>query len=330
MKEKIIAGICAAIMTMGAGLTVSAQEIIEDEEVPASAVSEKSDLEKRIEELEDNGWYYKLYDRSDPDFYGEFGFLGDDDVGYRIGWQEGNITDDGWAYWKVKSSEIEDKGNGYFDLPPSKDGDVVVIGSYEGNESNVSIPEQIEGLPVKYIFSTYGGSDLYRYNGDYCGGGSGGGQCFYTNSENNTRIFVPDSISYFPGIDKDYGYENEYFDGVVGSNVTFICNPGSAAEKYFIENHVRYELYKEENSDNSNIENSDVSSDTSSEITTDSNAETSSDEVLNSVSTAETSSEMQTKKTSASSNTNPNTGAAVSLTAAVILGAGVIIFRKRK
>lgn len=329
MKKKIIAGICAAIMTMGAGLTVSAQEIIEDEEVPASAVSEKSDLEKRIEELEDNGWYYKLYDRSDPDFYGVFGYL-EDDVGYGIKWQEGNITDDGWAYWKVKSSEIEDNGDGYFDLPPSKDGDVVVIGSYEGNESNVSIPEQIEGLPVKYIFSTYGGSDLYRYNGDCYGGGSGGGTYFATNSENNTRIFVPDSISCFQGIVKDYGYENEHFVGVVGSNVTFICNPGSAAEKYFIENHVRYELYKEENPDNSNTENSDVSSDTSSEITTDSSAETSSDELLNSVSTAETSSEIQTKKTSASSSTNPNTGAAVSLTAAVILGAGVIIFRKRK
>lgn len=310
MKKKIIAGITAVIMTFGVNFVVFADEN-NTESVNTVNAETKNDLEARIEELEQYGWLYKIYNKTDPDFpYGE------GDIAYVIRYYEGNYTDDGWGFKKIDS-------DGHI----SKDGDYIAITEYRGTESYAKVPEKIDGLPVKCIAITFGGQDVFSENGEHLGGGYGGSYCEI--SKTTEKMFIPDCIDNFDGL---RGYSPNNDDYNLKAPI-FICNKNSAAEKFFIERKIPYELYEEAEPESSSEASSDMIHNNSSEINSEYESDSSSvtdnsTDDTNKVN--EKTSSVSDSKTSGASTLNPNTGSIAMLALTALAGSAVIISKRKK
>lgn len=340
--KRLLAGFCAAAMAFSTAFAVSAADTnvtsmpdlpTEDEvddvqgvpmyvngkdfktgdELPSKILNVCKDS---IETIKNNNHNCVILDYS-----GVEGYEDEPYVLYDL--EQNQLTEDGWLYYKC-SSEAE--------WPFSdENGDCYAVTGYVGYESNIKIPEEINGLPVK-VFG-YESFSWESFNDDHFLAGGGAGydgsvHSFYVGTV-NVRIAVPDHITNFAGLDVDI---------LKNMGIRFVVNENTAAKDYFDKMGIDYDINNDDDSSDTSSDNSsDVSSDNSSDVSSDttsnsddsSNSSSDSSDASSAASSSKASS--TSNKVSSSSTANPNTGAAAATFAGTAaLGMAVVALRKKK
>lgn len=331
--KRLLAGFCAAAMAFSTAFAVSAADTNVTSMPDLPTEDEVDDVEgvpmyvngKNLgtgDELPDNikniilqeGWQdvknYIVFDNTEKNGYYSVFYLRDCD-----------ITQDGWIYYRCDSTKEEQLVDG--------NGDSYAVAGYVGTKSNIQIPTEIDGLPVKVF-----GKLPYEWLETDGTGAMGGGtdmliSDFASYGRVNLRIAVPDHMTNFAGLD---------VETLKNNGIRFVVNENTAAKDYFDEMGIDYDINNDDDSSDTSSDNSsDVSSDNSSDVSSDttsnsddsSNSSSDSSDASSAVSSSKPSS--TSNKVSSSSTANPNTGAAAATFAgAAALGMAVVALRKKK
>jgi len=182
----------------------------------------------------------------------------------------------------------------------TKDGSAIIYG-YVGDDTDISIPEEIKGTKVTTLQYAYM-SESYEFDKDGNQIRNGGGiqQQFITkSSDTSLNIIIPSTITDLATVFSQ-------------DNLKLFCEEGSPAAQALTTNGVDFTKYDKNSSDTESSENSQNDTNTSSQADTASKATSNSN------------------KTNTSSTANPNTGAAAGLSLAALVGAAVVVTKRKK